>query len=146
MKIKYFSALSLLLTSTASFSGENVWDDDGIDSEFGPFVRATIFRNSFGVNNVGIIFPSDECNGFDSELFRAPSYKVNGTLVKIYAQCISEGMRMDFPATNAGRSYVINQFKSKNVVIYSQDKIDIKFSAKGFLDVFNSYGSNMEGI
>ena len=67
----------------------------------------------------------------------APVIKFNGTLVKMYAQCLSDNSRMDFPQSYAGNDYVINQFKVKNEVIIEQGGYAFTFSAKGFQRAYN---------
>lgn len=146
MKSKVISISLCLIFSSSTFASSKIWSNEGIDSNISSEVKVTLFQNLRGSVNIGITFPSDDCLEFEERALTAPSYSINGTLVKSYAQCIGKGRRMDFPATDAGTEYVINQFKQKNTVVYGQDGYEITFSAIGFSAVHEHFKNRMDGI
>ncbi|MCU8247206.1 hypothetical protein M2G90_20440 [Vibrio vulnificus] len=146
MKSKVIIVSLCLVFSSSALSSSNIWSNDGIDSNISPEIKVTLFQNVSGGVNIGLTFPSDDCVDFEDRVLKAPSYSINGTLVKSYAQCIGKGKRMDFPATDAGKEYVISQFKQKNTVVYGQDGFEITFSAIGFSAVYENYKNRMDGI
>lgn len=135
-----------LLSSNAAFASSEVWTNSSIDSDWGEMFRAVVFQSISGNKNVGLVFSSDSCKGFEDKVLRAPSYNINNVAVQTSAQCIDDGKRMDFPRTAAGRDYVVNEFKRKNSVTYEQDGIKVIFSANGFTKSYNEHGSNMGGL
>ena len=102
------------LFSGSVLADSEVWGNGGVESNLSPKIKVDLFHNVIGDINIGLAFPSDDCLAFEKQIHNAPSYNINGTLVKMYAQCVGKGERIDFPATLAGKEYVINQFKLKN--------------------------------
>ena len=137
---KYSVTLAALFASTALAQSDR-WEDNRIDSNFGGAIQAVIFANASGDKSVGIVFPSEECLGFDQEIYQAPEYLVNGESMSFFAQCIGLGVRIDFPATKQGLKYIINQFQSKPQVIYAQDGVQVIFQTVGFSEAYKEYGS-----
>ncbi|MHA2743255.1 hypothetical protein [Vibrio harveyi] len=135
-----------LLFSGSVLADSKVWGNGGVESNLSPKIKVDLFNNVSGDINIGLTFPSDDCLAFEEQVHNAPSYNINGTLVKTYAQCVGKGERMDFPATLAGKEYVINQFKFKKLVVYGQDGFEITFSAIGFSKVYARYKDRMSGI
>ena len=146
MLIRFF-VFYFIIFNTFLFAKE--WQNNYVESNQIKLIKATLFKNGLGQINIGIVAPTDECSGFSNTIMQAPSFKINGTNVRMYAQCISKNERMDFPETEAGRTYIIyiiNEFKTKSQVSYEQSGITISFNAKGFTKAFNNYDDIDEGI
>jgi hypothetical protein len=114
------------------FDSATKWEDSSIESKENSDIGATIFLGGDNQLKVGITMASDECTKFEGEAYNAPGMLFNGTMVQMYAQCISNGLRMDFPRSNAGVNYITNEFKTKDKVVISQDGYSFTFSTKGF--------------
>ncbi|MDR0483703.1 MAG: hypothetical protein LBH40_00285 [Alphaproteobacteria bacterium] len=139
--------LTAILFANPSFASSEKWESNSVDSmEASSIVTLKIFENGYGEKNIGIIFPSDECDSFKKIPMNAPSYYINNTKVQIMAQCLAKNVRMDFPKTDAGRDYLINELKTKDKVVYKQDDASITFSTKGFTNAYNSYESEGGGL
>lgn len=117
-----------------------------LSAEYGESIFLRIFENGLKEKNIGIILPSDECSAFDSMPVEVSSMYINGKKVQMLAQCIYKGIKMDYPKTSAGQEYVINEFKNKNKVIYKQNEMSITFSARGFINSYNSFESPSGGL
>lgn len=139
-------SISLLLLSNISYAGQDRWKGNTVDSHLGPLAKLKLFQNGMGNINVGILFPSGECSDFSNEVMMAPSYSINGVAVKTSAQCVGEGLRMDFPATLTGMEYLKSQLRTKNEVAYKQDNFELKFSAMGFSASETDFRKSLEGI
>ncbi|ELO1779512.1 hypothetical protein [Vibrio fluvialis] len=148
MKTLTKTILGLGLTAFAfgSFAATDKWERGSVDSSFSPLIRLGLFKNGAGQLNVGITFPTDTCLTFTQDVLKAPSYKINGVSVKMYAQCVGKGLRMDFPATNKGKDYVISELRTKQSVTYEQEGVEVTFSAIGFTKSVESVSKSDEGI
>lgn len=148
MKTLTKTVLSLGLAAFAcgSFAASDMWVRGEVDSKITPLIKLTLFKNGAGYFNVGITFPTEDCLTFTQDVLDAPSYKINGVAVKMYAQCVGKGMRMDFPATERGTEYVLSELKKKQLVTYEQSGVTLDFSAKGFSKSIESVNESTEGI
>ena len=126
------------------------WGNDSVYSEeYGIMggIKLQIFENGINVKNIGIILlDTQECNKYNNTPMLAPSIIINGTKVQMLAQCVSNGVRMDFPKTSAGINYLVSELKKRNYITYKQENINITFSAKGFTKSWNSYESKSGGL
>ena len=121
---------------TSLYAGS--WIDGQVTSNEVPSFKAILFTSLGGELKVGLLLPSDECTSYEENVMKAPAMEFNGTLVKMYAQCLGNNSRMDFPRSIAGMSYLINEFKRKEIVLVQQDGFTFTFSAKGFNSEYNS--------
>lgn len=148
MKTLTKTILGLGLTAFAcgSFASSSRWVDDSVDSNLGSIIQLTVFKSTVGQLDVGITFPSEDCLSFSSEVRQAPSYRINGVAVKMLAQCVGKGRRMDFPATEKGTEYLMNELRKKQSITYEQDDATVKFSAVGFIEAMKKVDKSDEGI
>ena len=134
--------IGLSLCSTLAFAGlfdsSDIWKNGEIESKDNSNLVAVIFLGGDSQLKIGIKLPYDECSSFSSIPIEAPGMKFNGTMVKMYAQCIGAGMRMDFPQSNAGVNYINNEFNSKKNVVVSQDGYSFTFSSNGFKQAYQA--------
>ena len=136
MKYIIKNTVTLSFCTTLAFAGlfdsSDVWKNGEIESKDNSNLIATIFLSGDNQLKIGIKMPSDDCTGFGAMAMEAPAMNFNGTVVKMYAQCLSSNVRMDFPQSNAGVNYITNEFNSKKNVIVSQDGYSFTFSTNGF--------------
>ncbi|AYO07221.1 hypothetical protein D0871_23380 [Vibrio parahaemolyticus] len=114
--------------------------------EYGSLVVARTFQNLNGQVNIGIQAINDECKGFSSQPMPVPSLEVNGVMVKHYGQCMMEGIRMDFPATDKGIEYVKKEFLGRAKVIYKQGDFKATFDTSGHSDAAKEAENEGSGI
>ncbi|EKO3440240.1 hypothetical protein NTE19_004138 [Vibrio fluvialis] len=148
MKTLTKTILGLGLTAFAcgSFASSDKWERGSVESSFSSLIRLGLFKNGVGQLNVGITLPTDNCLTFNQDVIKAPSYKINGVSVKMYAQCVGKGLRMDFPATDKGKDYVISELRTKQSVTYEQEGAEVTFSAVGFIEAMKKVDKSDEGI
>lgn len=139
-------SLGLAAFACSSFASSDKWEGGEIESKVSPSLTLNLFKNGAGQLNVGISYPSTQCVTFTKEVMDASSFKINGVAVKMYAQCVANGRRMDFPATARGKEYVMSELKTKNSVTYEQDEVVLTFSAIGFNKAIESVLASTEGI
>jgi len=121
-----------ILESAKLIKVAKVWKDGEITSDEYNQLKASLFVSMDNKLKIGVVMPSADCTSYDSQLMEAPIMKFNKKAVKMYAQCLDNNLRMDFPQTNKGMKFLINEFTKKNKVIGSQDSVVFTFSAKGF--------------
>jgi len=119
------------------FDSSDVWEDGTIECKEYTTIGAIIYVNGDNQMGVGITMPSDDCSSFESTAVETGGMYFNNTMVKMYAQCIGNGSRMDFPQSNAGINYINNEFSTKNIVVMKQDGYSFTFSTNGFIKEFN---------
>ena len=128
------------------FSKNKKWESDYILSNDNSKIKVKLYKNLINEKNIGIIIPSDECIQYEYIPMNAPSIIINDIKVQFLAQCISKGYRMSFAKTDEGRKYIINEFKTKQFVVYKQGNQLIIFSAIGFIDAYNNFEFSMNGL
>lgn len=109
---------------------------------------AMMGTNTVGDLNVYLQFwDNDGCQKDGNKVLNHDPLLVNGKLVK-YSQACNGEWRTFFPSTEAGRKYLISEFKKKNLVeITTYDKnFKVLFSAKGFTKLFNAKKIQAEAI
>ena len=121
-----------ILESVKQIKSKNVWKNEQVVSDEYPQLKAILFASMDHHVKIGVVMASSACKKYDSKLLNAPDIIFNNRAVKMYAQCIDKNMRMDFPATDKGMKYLMNEFTRKNSVTGKQDNVTFTFSARGF--------------
>lgn len=107
---------------------------------------ATTYTREDGVYSVGIMRPDQECLGFEDTTEPMGVMKWNGTLVKMSNQCAGMALGFMFPSSQRGANYVWGQFVKSNYVYTVLDKVNIRFSAKGFAHAANKLKEIQEAL
>lgn len=144
--IKKICALTLTIALSLSVYAAGFENKVSPSIEYGSLINVTTFENLNGQVNVGIQFLSEECREFSSQPFPVPSMEINGTLVKQYGQCVSNGLRMDFPATYEGTEYVRKQFLNNAKVAYKQGDFTVTFDTKNYAKAVKEAKGASSGI
>ncbi|EPX4131419.1 hypothetical protein ACW0FT_004615 [Vibrio alginolyticus] len=109
---------------------------------------ANLSSNQRGDLNVYLQFWDEtKCKTDGDKVMGHDPLYVNDKLVK-YSQACNGSWRTFFPSTEAGRKYIVSQFKKKNLVEITTYKKDFKvlFSAKGFTKLFNEKRMQLDAI
>ncbi len=137
-----YGVVRMLCVFVLSFAALNAgstdrWIDGEVISGQMDTLKAVLYASTDGEVRMGLIMPSEDCVTFNENVLDAPVMIINATFVKMSAQCVGVNSRMDFPRTNAGLQYMINEFKVNNQVIMQQDGYIFSFSAVGFQKEYN---------
>jgi len=100
-----------------------------------------------GKPSVYIIMFDSDCEESSGDIISHNPIYVNGTLTRYQQYC--DGQRRYFmPATEAGRSHIVNEFKLRNFVeIKTHDESGrFLFSAKGFSNFLQKLKLDQQGI
>lgn len=152
------AAIAMLSTSTAnanpildrgwSLSSNFVPRASGVDI-FGDYygIDAVLYRTVKEGAGIGFIFDdkADACFGATNR-FESDSVRVNGTLVKMFVECISADKTLLSPRTVKGTNFIIHQFKRSNFVEVTIWGGEITYSAKGFTKLYNQFNNERAGI
>lgn len=130
----------------AGLFGLNEWQDGYVFSEETESVALVIYKDNYDGINIGVEFDYVDCQEFSDEIYDTESMSFNGTLVKMYAQCVGQNVRMDFPRTDRGMEYVMNELRTKDKVIVEQDGVIFTFGTKNFENEVEREKVSEEGI
>ncbi len=109
-------------------------------------IEAIVFTTGANTKSVGVTYPDDVCRDFSNEYLRVPSVIVNGNEVRFRRQCIGYQKALMFAVSQAGKNYMVNEFRSKNTVTMIQGGDKFTFSAKGFSKSFSKPTASMGGL
>ena len=130
----------LIFCNSLSFAGlfesSNIWKNGTIESKEYNTLSATLYVGGDNKIRVGISMHSDDCRRFEDDVYETGTMKFNGTLVKMFAQCVGNNERMDFPQTYNGNNFLVNEFDTKRNVVAAQDDITFTFSTNGFREEY----------
>jgi hypothetical protein len=141
--LKHPLLVFLLLFSEITVAGDDSRQEAWYDTKSGrSMVReansgvfyATIGRSQDDKFSVYFRIENDKCKGIiDGNASEVEPIYVNGQLLKLANYC-DRGDQVYYALTDAGREYVLGQFKSSNWVVIRQydSETKFKFSAKGF--------------
>lgn len=108
--------------------GVNVDTRDHFENKW----MATTYTRGDGNFSVGIMYPDQYCYDFEDMSETAGVMRWNGKLVKMSRQCTGKAEGFMFPTTRNGARYVWEQFSKSNYVYTVLNKVNVRFSAKGF--------------
>lgn len=104
---------------------------------------ATIYVSQTGYINIGVMGATSACNnGFSKYGDPSISVSIEGTRVKMMAQCLDGGYKLVYPQTWKGTNYMIDLFKHQKAVCTG----GACFSAMGFTNAYTSLKVKTQGI
>ena len=155
--MKKFLILACLFFSPLTFSDSLSETNEWYIAKNGQYlIRDSINDGYFamlGANTVGELniylqfWDKDSCQKDGDKVLTHDPLLVNNKLVKYSQSCYGE-WRTFFPSTEAGRKYIVSEFKKKNIVeitTYSKN-FKVLFSANGFTKIFNAKKMEVEAI
>ena len=123
---------------TAGCDSSSEWENKSITSSTDYESTATLYISQDKSIMFGIQSPSDDCERWEDDSYSAGSLKFNGKMVKMTTQCVESGLRLDYPTTDLGIKYIINEFLTKAIVIVSYDEGEDEFSSNNFQENYNA--------
>ncbi|SUP41117.1 Uncharacterised protein [Vibrio owensii] len=109
-------------------------------------IWARVFTIDDNYARIGFYYFTNACEGYRRTQYQIDSARINGVLVKMNSQCISNGAALATPVTRKGNEYIKGQFQKSWTVKADILREYVVFSAASYLLAEKTVIENASGI